>query len=93
MLLRFEQNPKLMELLKQSKDKLLLNVFDADPYEACGADANTVNQFLLENCGKTVEVPMGENPTNLQEFPTICSGKNIQGIMIMLARHELLSGN
>uniref|UniRef100_A0A0K0G301 NADAR domain-containing protein n=1 Tax=Strongyloides venezuelensis TaxID=75913 RepID=A0A0K0G301_STRVS len=88
---KFIQNPDLYKIMEEDKNKLILHVHGEDNYDACGR-IEDLQVWLEENLHREVKIPVTNDLDNLQLFPNISTGKNIQGIIIMLVR-ELLEEN
>uniref|UniRef100_A0A0N4ZTY6 NADAR domain-containing protein n=1 Tax=Parastrongyloides trichosuri TaxID=131310 RepID=A0A0N4ZTY6_PARTI len=86
---KFMQNTNLLDKMKEDKDKLILFTFGNDPIDSCG-EAKDIDQWIAINSGKIIRFPCEQNPDNVfKTIPTISGGKNVQGIMVMLARHYI----
>uniref|UniRef100_A0A0N5CGR9 NADAR domain-containing protein n=1 Tax=Strongyloides papillosus TaxID=174720 RepID=A0A0N5CGR9_STREA len=85
---KFIQNPDLYRIMKEDKNKLILHVHGEDNYDACGR-IEDLQMWLQENLHREINIPVTNDLGNLQLFPRISTGKNIQGIIIMLVRQYL----
>uniref|UniRef100_A0A0K0FVZ1 NADAR domain-containing protein n=1 Tax=Strongyloides venezuelensis TaxID=75913 RepID=A0A0K0FVZ1_STRVS len=85
---KFIQNPDLCKIMKDDKDKLILHVHGEDNYDACGNIEN-LQTWLQTKINEIIQIPITTNFSKLQIFPTISTGKNIQGVIVMLARQYL----
>uniref|UniRef100_A0A0K0FVK4 NADAR domain-containing protein n=1 Tax=Strongyloides venezuelensis TaxID=75913 RepID=A0A0K0FVK4_STRVS len=86
---KFKQNKDLLEIMKKDRAKIILNAYGRDRYDSCGP-IKKLRQWMNKNIYKTVDVPVYEEPICLEYYPTISEGKNIQGILVMLARAILI---
>uniref|UniRef100_A0A0N5C0L7 DUF1768 domain-containing protein n=1 Tax=Strongyloides papillosus TaxID=174720 RepID=A0A0N5C0L7_STREA len=82
---KFKQNKDLLEVMKKDRAKIILNAYGGDRYDACGS-IKKLRQWMNKNIYRTIDVPVYEEPIFLEYYPTISEGKNIQGILVMLAR-------
>uniref|UniRef100_A0A0N5BG38 NADAR domain-containing protein n=1 Tax=Strongyloides papillosus TaxID=174720 RepID=A0A0N5BG38_STREA len=82
---KFLQNPRLLEMMIKDKDKLILNVFAEDNYDACGKKAD-LKKWVSEMENQVIKIPCMMNNFNIKYLPKISTGKNIQGFIVMMAR-------
>uniref|UniRef100_A0AAF5DGC6 Evolutionarily conserved signaling intermediate in Toll pathway, mitochondrial n=1 Tax=Strongyloides stercoralis TaxID=6248 RepID=A0AAF5DGC6_STRER len=85
---KFRQNKDLLNKMKNDRDKLILNAYKEDTFDGCGS-IEILYQWLNKNRFKSINVPVYEEPICLENYPTIGRGKNIQGLIVMLARSIL----
>uniref|UniRef100_A0A0N5BQE8 NADAR domain-containing protein n=1 Tax=Strongyloides papillosus TaxID=174720 RepID=A0A0N5BQE8_STREA len=86
---KFIQNLELFKVMKRDKDKLILNIHREDNYDACGR-VQDLQDWLQDNIDKVVRIPIINDFGNLQRLPKISTGRNIQGVIVMLVRQYLI---
>uniref|UniRef100_A0A0K0G256 NADAR domain-containing protein n=1 Tax=Strongyloides venezuelensis TaxID=75913 RepID=A0A0K0G256_STRVS len=86
---KFIQNNELYKVMKNDKDKLILNIHGEDDYDGCGRVQDLQN-WLQDNIDKVVEIPIINDFGNLQRLPRMSTGRNIQGVIVMLVRQYLI---
>uniref|UniRef100_A0A0K0EEZ4 NADAR domain-containing protein n=2 Tax=Strongyloides stercoralis TaxID=6248 RepID=A0A0K0EEZ4_STRER len=85
---KFVQNKELYEIMKADKDKLILNIFGEDNYDACGRVQDLV-PWLHEHHFHPIEIPEVMDFSDIKLFPKISTGRNLQGVIVMLVRRYL----
>ncbi|CAD5233806.1 unnamed protein product [Bursaphelenchus xylophilus] len=87
--LKFLQNPKLMDKLRETGDKLLVQVYEGDNLYACGMNAEDLTKWAKENEGKTLNYPYHLKADTITMFPVIGEGRNLSGMVLMKVRSVL----
>ncbi|CEF70229.1 Conserved hypothetical protein CHP02464 domain-containing protein [Strongyloides ratti] len=82
---KFKQNENLLREMKNDRDKLILNAYGEDKYDACGP-ISELHQWLNRNKYRSISVPVCEEPIILDYYPTISNGKNVQGVLTILKK-------
>uniref|UniRef100_A0A0K0F3C9 DUF1768 domain-containing protein n=1 Tax=Strongyloides venezuelensis TaxID=75913 RepID=A0A0K0F3C9_STRVS len=85
---KFLQNPRLLDMMIKDKDKMILNVFAQDNYDACGKKED-LKKWVNEMDGQVIKIPCMMDNFNIKYLPKISTGKNIQGFIVMMARKYL----
>uniref|UniRef100_A0A0N4ZJC6 NADAR domain-containing protein n=1 Tax=Parastrongyloides trichosuri TaxID=131310 RepID=A0A0N4ZJC6_PARTI len=86
--LKFKKNKELLNKLVEERHKVIFNAVGEDSYDACGP-IDKLYKWIDEKYKESIMIPM-EDPIVLEFFPTISEGKNVQGLLVMLARELIL---
>uniref|UniRef100_A0A0N4ZF92 DUF1768 domain-containing protein n=1 Tax=Parastrongyloides trichosuri TaxID=131310 RepID=A0A0N4ZF92_PARTI len=89
---KFSQNSDLLQQMAVDKDKLLIYAHENYHYDGCGKYEKLI-EWLFNNVGKNVIVPVIYDLGNDNIFPWISEGKNIYGVILMLVRQKLICEN
>uniref|UniRef100_A0A0K0EF61 NADAR domain-containing protein n=2 Tax=Strongyloides stercoralis TaxID=6248 RepID=A0A0K0EF61_STRER len=82
---KFVQNPALLIQMKEDKNKIILNAFAQDDYDACGV-MRKLREWLQKNKNLKVKIPYMAGNIFINSLPKMSTGKNIQGVIVMTAR-------
>ncbi|CAD5230279.1 unnamed protein product [Bursaphelenchus okinawaensis] len=85
--LKFLQNFGLMEQLMETKEKLLVQLYEKDDVYACGTNSEGLMEWVKENEGKEFKYPVELKAATLDMCPLVGKGRNLSGMVLMRVRN------